>query len=99
MQTFELMQYETIAAGQTNQALGATGVSGDYLSHIIIQPATTGAGAVTIKDGTTTVFTFTSGTLSDLKPVHVPVSAKSVTGSWNITTGTNVAVLAVGRFS
>lgn len=91
-------EYEAVAASQTDQVLGATGATGDYLSHIIIQPATTGAGTVTVKDGTTVVFTFTAGTLADLSPRIVPFGAKSVTGSWKITTGANVAVLAVGDF-
>src|SRR5205809_274399 len=49
-------EYETVAASQTDQVLGATGATGDYLSHLVIQPATTGAGTVTVKDGTTVIF-------------------------------------------
>lgn len=91
--------YETVAASSTNQALGATGAIGDYLDHIVIQPATTAAGTVTVKDNATTVFTFTTGTLADLKPIHVPIRAVSVSGAWNVTTGLNVTVLGVGRFT
>ena len=92
-------KYETVAASATDQALGATGDAGDYLSHIVIQPATTGAGTVTVKDGTTVIFTLTAGTLADLSPKIVPFGAKAQNGSWKVTTGTNVSVLAVGDFT
>lgn len=88
--------YVTVAAGQTDTVLGRR--SGDVLSHIVIQPATTGAGAVTVKDGSATIYTFTSGTLADLSPKTVPFGISSF-GSLSITTGANVAVLAVGAFS
>lgn len=93
------LEYETVAASQTDQVLGATGAAGDYLSHIVIQPATTGAGTVTVKDGTTVIFTFTTGTLADLSSKTVPFSAFSVNGAWKVTTGSNVAVLGVGDFT
>jgi hypothetical protein len=93
------LTYETVAASQTAQVLGGSGATGDYLSHIVIQPATTGAGNVVILDNATTVFTFTSGTLPGLAPITVPVGAFSVSGAWKITTGANVAVVAVGSFT
>lgn len=91
--------YETVAASQTDQALGATGAAGDYLSHIVIQPAATTAGTVTVKDGTTVIFTFTTGTLADLSPKTVPFGIASVNGAWKITTGASVAVIGVGNFT
>lgn len=93
------LEYETVAASQTAQALGATGATGDYLSHVVIQPATVGAGTVTILDNSTTILTFTTGTLSDLRPITVPVGAFSVSGAWKVTTGANVSVLGVGDFT
>jgi hypothetical protein len=92
-------KYETVAASQTDQVLGATGAAGDYLSHIVIQPATTGAGTVTVKDGTTVIFTFTAGTLADLSPKTVPFGLFSVNGAWKVTTGANVAVIGCGNFT
>lgn len=92
-------EYETVAASATDQVLGATGATGDYLSHIVIQPATTGAGTCTVKDGTTVIYTFTSGTLADLRPIVVPFNLKSVNVGWKITTGANVAILGVGDFT
>lgn len=96
---FAGLEYETVAASQTDQALGATGTGGDYLSHIVIQPTTTAAGTCTVKDGTTVIYTFTTGTLADLSPKIVPFNARSVNGAWKITTGANVAILAFGDFT
>lgn len=93
------LEYETVAASQTDQVLGATGATGDYLSHIVIQPTTTGAGTVTVKDGTTVIFTFTTGTLADLSPKTVPFGLFSVNGAWKVTTGANVAVIGCGDFT
>jgi hypothetical protein len=88
--------YKTVAAGSTDQVIGRR--VGDYLSHIVIQPAAVGAGAVTVKDNSTTIFTFTSGTLADLSPRTVPLGISSF-GSLTITTGSDVSVLAVGAFT
>src|SRR6478736_10416798 len=60
------LQYETVAAGQTAQVLGGTGATGDYTSHVVFQPTTLAAGTCTIIDNATVVYTFTTGTLSDL---------------------------------
>lgn len=90
--------YETVAASATDQVLGGAGAAGDYLSHIVIQPVTTGAGAVTVKDGASTIYLFTSGTLTDLSPKTVPFGIFS-SGALSVSTGTNVTVLAVGNFS
>lgn len=92
-------QYETVAASQTAQALGATGAAGDYLSHVILQPATTAAGTTTVLDNATVIFTFTTGTLADLRPIVVPIGCFSVSGAWKVTTGANIAVVGVGKFT
>jgi hypothetical protein len=92
------LEYETVAAGVTDQVLGGSGAAGDYLSHIVIQPVTTGAGAVTVKDGASTIYLFTSGTLADLSPKTVAFGIFSA-GALSVTTGANVTVLAVGNFT
>ena len=83
--------YNTIAASQTTQALtgGSGGATGDYLSHCVILPTTTAAGTVIIYDNSTAIFTFTTGTLSNLVPFTIPVGAVSVSGAWKVTTGAN----------
>lgn len=99
--------YAAVAAGVTAQALtradgGAGGAVGDYLSHFFITPAIAACGAVSLLDGGTTVFTFAGGgttALPTLAPIPIPVGAKSVNGAWKITTGDNVAVMAIGNFT
>lgn len=96
------VDYETVAASQTDQALGATGAAADYLSGLLIVPATKSPGAVSIKDGAGSAITvFTGGTDSvlSLVPFFVPVLAKSSSGAWKVTTGANVSVVATGNFS
>lgn len=93
----ERLTYEAVAAGQTAQVFGSTGAVGDYLSHVIFQPAAVGAGTSTILDGTTVIFTVTAGTLMDLRPIIVPVGSRSVNGAWKITTGANMAATAHGK--
>ena len=93
------LEYETVAASQTAQALGATGAAGDYLSHVIFQPTTTAAGTSTILDNATVIYTFTTGTLADLRPITVPVGAFSVSGAWKITTGSAITATAFGDFT
>lgn len=92
-------EYETVAAGQTAQVLGATGATGDYLSHVVLQPAAVAAGTTTILDNATVIFTYTAGTLGDLRPIIVPINAFSVSGAWKITTGANMAATGFGNFT
>lgn len=95
-------EYETVAASQTDQALGATGATGDYLSGLLVVPATTSPGAVSIKDGSgssITVFTGGASSVSNLVPFFIPLGLKSGSGAWKVTTGTNVSVLGCGNFT
>lgn len=98
----ERLPYETVADGVTAQVLGTNGAAGDFLSHIVIQPAVAACGVVTVIDGSTTVFSFPGGgttALPTLLPATIYVGAKSVNGPWKITTGANVAAVAVGKFT
>lgn len=95
-------RYEPVAASQTDQVIGASGAAGDYLHSLLIVPATTSPGAVSIKDGSgsaITVFTGGASSLSNLVPFMVPLMAVSKDGAWSVTTGANVSCLAVGRFT
>ena len=96
--------YELVAASQSVQVLGpntATTKQGDLLERLIITPETTAPGLVAIKDGSgTAINVYTGGTVSaELQPIIVPIGARSAIGSWQITTGANVHVVAVGRFT
>lgn len=92
---------ETVAASQTAQVLGANGAKGDYISHLIIIPATLSPGTVTLIDDATSMTVFTGGASSVLTvvPFAIPLDALSTSGPWKITTGANVSVIAVGNFS
>jgi hypothetical protein len=84
-------EYETVAASQTTQALGAVGAIGDFLHSIIITAST---GTITIFDGATAVVVIPAGALGVW-----PINLVSVVGAWNITTAAATSCTAVGRFS
>lgn len=92
--------YETVAASQTAQVLGGAGAKGDYISHVLIRPASTSPGAVTLIDGSTSIVLFPGGASSvvSLVPFTVPLGANSASGPWSVTTGSNVSAIAFGRF-
>ena len=93
--------YEHVAASQTDQMMGATGAAGDYLAGVLIIPATTSPGEVSIEDGSTNRVIFTGGasSVTNLVPFFVPLGIYSVSGGWEITTGTNVSCIGVGSFT
>lgn len=95
--------YETVAASQPDQVMGATGASGDYLAGVLIVPGTTAAGAVSIKDGGGSAITLFPGggttALTTLIPFFVPLGIKSVSGAWKVTTGANVTAIGIGQFT
>lgn len=95
-------EWETVAASATDQVLGPTGAVGDYLASLLIVPASTSPGAVSIKDGSGTaipVFTGGPSSVSNLVPFPAPLGIKSVSGAWKITTGSSVSVIASGNFT
>lgn len=93
--------YETVAAGQTAQVLGATGATGDFLSGVLVIPATTSPGNVIILDDATSITVFTGGasSVSNLVPFFIPLGIRSVSGAWKVTTGANVSAIGIGRFT
>jgi hypothetical protein len=94
-------EYETVAASATAQVLGGAGAVGDAIFGILVIPATTSPGAVTLLDGATSITIFTGGATSvaDLKPFYIPLGLVSVAGPWKITTGTLVSCIGIGKFS
>mgnify|MGYP006189274413 FL=1 len=97
----DALEYETVAASQTDQMLGATGAVGDYLEKLLVIPASTSPGAVSIEDGSTNTVVFTGGasSVSNLVPFTIDLGIASVSGGWEITTGANVSVIAFGLFT
>ena len=95
------VEYETVAASATAQVLGATGAAGDYISGVLIIPATTSPGNVLLLDNATSITIFAGGasSVTNLVPFFVPLGINSVSGAWKITTGANVSVIGVGNFT
>lgn len=94
-------EYETVAASQTGQVLGATGATGDYISGLLVVPATTSPGNVLLLDNATSITVFTGGatSVSNLVPFFIPLGMISVSGAWKVTTGANVSVIGIGNFT
>jgi hypothetical protein len=94
-------EYETVAASQTAQVLGATGATGDYISGILVIPATTTPGVVTLLDNATSIPVFVGGasSVSNLVPFFISLGMISVSGAWKITTGANVSCIGIGNFT
>jgi hypothetical protein len=95
-------EFETVAASQTDQVIGATGAVGDYISHLLVIPTSTSPGAVSIKDGAgsaITVFAGGASALSNLVPFPISLGLTSLAGAWKVTTGTGLSVIAVGNFT
>lgn len=91
--------YETVLADTAvAQTIGATGGVGDFISHVLVVPATTSPGEVALIDGATEIVIFAGGTVPDVKPFTIPLLMYSKNGPWKITTGSNVAAHAVGNF-
>jgi hypothetical protein len=95
----------TIAGVAGTAPAGATGLAvtgqGDFLLKLIVIPATASPGAITISDGGASAVTvLTGGTaLVDTKTFEIVLNMCSTLGSWRVTTGANVSVIAVGKFS
>jgi hypothetical protein len=96
------VKYETVAASQTNQTMGGAGATGDFLAGVLVIPATTSPGAVSIKDGAggaITIFTGGASSVSNLVPFFVTIGANSAAGAWAVTTGADVSAIGIGNFT
>lgn len=97
--------YETVVASASDQIMGASGALSDFLAGVLIIPATTSPGAVTIKDGNgaaITIFAGGTNSVTNLVPFFVPLGVKCVnatTAGWKITTGAAVTAIGVGDFT
>lgn len=92
-------EYETVAASQTTQAMGATGALGDYLDHCTIIVATAATAATSIIDNATTLYAFANSPGGGIGVYDVPVRARSTSGAWKITTGAGASVVCTGDFT
>lgn len=92
--------YEEVAASQTAQVLGPAGGAGDIIQRLIITPATTAPGVVTLLDDSESIPIYTGGTVgADLTPIVIDLGMRSVNGAWKLTTGANLSVVAIGSFT
>lgn len=95
--------YKTVAASQTTANISTAGdgvKDRDYLDRLIVTWASSAGGAVTLLDGTTNIAVvgIPGGPGCPLAyTLDVGVYAQSTKG-FNITTGSCVSVVAVGRF-
>ena len=94
-------EYETVDASQTGKVLGVTGATGDYITGLLVIPATTSPGNVLLLDGATSITVFAGGavSVSDLTPFFIPLGIFSVSGAWSVTTGANVSAIGIGNFT
>jgi hypothetical protein len=94
-------EYETVAASQTAQVIGATGAAGDFICGLLVVPASTSPGNVLLLDNATSITVFAGGaaSVSNLVPFFVPLGMTSVSGAWKVTTGASVSVIAIGNFT
>lgn len=93
-------KYETVAASQTAQALGAAGAAGDRLNKLIISVATAATSTVTLLDDTTSIVITAAVTPIGVYVVDFgEVGMVSVSGAWKITTGAGATVIALGSFT
>ena len=98
MKTNDLInKYETVAASQTAQALGATGKAGDLLKKLIITVTTSATGTVALLDNATSISITAANT--PIGVYEVEFNVRSAEGAWKITTGAGASVIAIGIFS
>jgi hypothetical protein len=92
--------YETVAASQTDQALGATGAAGDWLENLVCVVSTAATAQVQIKDGGGSAITVLPNSPGGgVGTYTIYLQLRSTAGAWKVTTGAGVAVIATGTFT
>lgn len=92
-------EYETVAASQTGQVLGATGATGDYIEGVLCVVSTAATSQVTLIDNATSIVILPNNVGAGVGSYYVPLGLTSVSGAWSITTAAGVAVVASGDFT
>lgn len=100
---FSESRYQSVLANATDTTLVGTGLGlvGDSLDGFLAVPASFSPGAISIKDGggsSITLFAGGASSLLTLHPFWINCGFISRTGAWSVTTGSNIAVVAVGHF-
>jgi len=91
--------YETVAASQTNQVMGATGAIGDVLAAVVCSFSAASVGLVTIKDGAGSAISLFQAQAAAGYLTSGPLNIVATGAGWSISTGTNTTCIGIGRFS
>lgn len=91
-------EYETVAASQTDQALGTTGATGDRLERVIVSVGTSATGTCSIKDGAGSAIPLTAAN-TPIGVYIVNLGLYSAAGAWSVTTGAGATAIAIGTFT
>lgn len=93
-------EYETVAASQTDQVLGATGATGDYIEGVLCVVSTAATSQVQLKDGAGSAITILPNSVgAGVGSYYVPLGLTSVAGAWKLTTAAGVSAIAMGDFT
>lgn len=92
------MEYEAVAASQTDQVMGTTGATGDYLHRLVITVATAATGTVSIKDGGGSAIAITAAN-TPIGVYVVDLGIYSTAGAWKVTTGAGATAVGIGNFA
>jgi len=92
--------YETVAAGQTDQAVGSAKV-GTVIARLLVTVTAAATSAVSIKDGNgSAIPVVAANTPIGVYSVEVGMAAKNATTpGWKVTTGAGVSVVVIGRLN
>lgn len=90
--------YETVAASQTDQALGTTGAAGDRLQRVIVSVGTSATGTCSIKDGGGSSIPLTAAN-TPIGVYVVELGIYSAAGGWSLTTGAGATAIGIGTFT
>lgn len=93
-----IMQYETVAASQSGQAMGNPGAAGDFLHRVVCVVSTSGAnGTCSIADGSGSAIPIVAAN-TPIGVYSVELNLYSVTGAWKLTTGSACTAIGIGLF-
>jgi len=94
-------EYQAVAASQTGIVLQVSaGAVGDYLESILCVVTTAATSQVMIGDGAAPAIVILPNNVgAGVGSYPVPLGYTSKTGSWRVTTGAGVSIIASGNFS